>query len=160
MNGSGGYDAILVADGGRIAAAAAPLVRAGISPAARILGTELWATESDLGRTTGLRGSWYASVAETMFNQLRSRYRARYGANPYRLASLGYDAGLLAMRIGKDWRIGRPFPAGELLNPGGFAGVDGPFRFGRNGVAERSLQVLEVTATGVTIVSPAPRGFD
>lgn len=160
MNASGGYDAILIADGGRIAAAAAPLIRAGASPGARILGTELWATESDLGRTPGLRGSWYASVSETMFNQLRGRYRARYGVNPYRLASLGYDAGLLAVRIGKDWRIGRPFPEGELRNPGGFAGVDGPFRFARNGVAERSLQVLEVTATGAVVVSPAPRGFD
>src|SRR5687767_9919674 len=38
INGSGGYDAILIADGGRIAIAAAPLIRAGVSPAARILG--------------------------------------------------------------------------------------------------------------------------
>jgi hypothetical protein len=95
-----------------------------------------------------------------MFSQLRGRYRARYGANPYRLASLGYDAVLLAVRIGKDWRVGRPFPEGELRDSGGFAGVDGPFRFDRNGVAERSLEVLEVTATGTTVVSPAPRGFD
>jgi branched-chain amino acid transport system substrate-binding protein len=160
MNGSGGYDAVLVADGGRIAAAAAPLIRGAVSPGARILGTELWAAESDLGRTPGLRGSWYAGVSESMFAQLRSRYRARYGANPYRLASLGYDAVLLAVRIGKDWRVGRPFPEGALRDSGGFAGVDGAFRFDRQGVAERSLEVLEVTATGTTIVSPAPRGFD
>jgi ABC-type branched-subunit amino acid transport system substrate-binding protein len=160
LNASGGYDAILIADGGRIAVAAAPLIRAGVSPGAHIIGTELWATESDLGRTPGLRGAYYASVADAMFDQLRSRYRARYGVNPYRLASLGYDSVLLAVRIGKDWRIGRAFPEGLLRDPGGFAGVDGAFRFGRDGVAERSLQVLEVTATGTTIVSAAPRGFD
>jgi branched-chain amino acid transport system substrate-binding protein len=160
LNASGGYDAILIADGGRIAALAAPLIRAGTSPTARILGTELWATENDLGRTPGLRGAYYASVGDTMFNQLRSRYRARYGSNPYRLASLGYDAVLLAVRIGKDWRIGRAFPEGMLRDAGGFAGVDGAFRFGRDGVAERSLEVLEVTPTGVAIVSAAPRGFD
>jgi len=160
LNMMGAYDAVLVADGGRIAAAAAPLIRAGASGAARILGTELWSTESDLGRTAGLRGAWYASVSDAMFNQLRSRYRARYGANPYRLASLGYDSVLLAIRIGKDWRIGRPFPEGMLRDAGGFAGVDGAFRFGRDGVAERSLEVLEVTATGTIVISAAPRGFD
>jgi branched-chain amino acid transport system substrate-binding protein len=160
LNGAGGYDAILIADGGRIAAAAAPLIRAGTSPAARILGTELWATESDLGRTPGLRGAHYASVADAMFSQLRGRYRTRYGANPYRLASLGYDAVLLAVRIGKDWRVGRAFPQRALRDPGGFAGVDGAFRFGDNGVAQRSLEVLEVTATGTSVVSAAPRGFD
>jgi ABC-type branched-subunit amino acid transport system substrate-binding protein len=160
LNTLGVYDAVLVADGGRIAAAAAPLIRAGASGSARILGTELWSTESDLGRTAGLRGAWYASVSDAMFNQLRSRYRARYGANPYRLASLGYDAVLLAVRIGKDWRIGRGFPEGELRDRGGFAGVDGAFRFGASGVAERSLEVLEVTAAGTIVVSAAPRGFD
>jgi branched-chain amino acid transport system substrate-binding protein len=159
LNGAGGYDAILVADGGRIAAAAAPLIRGGASPGARILGTELWSTESSLGRTPGLRGAYYASVSDTMFNQLRTRYRARYGANPYRLASLGYDSVLLTVRIAKDWRVGRAFPEAMLRDPEGFVGVDGAFRFGRNGVAERALEVLEVTPTGTTIVSAAPRGF-
>ena len=95
-----------------------------------------------------------------MFNQLRTRYRARYGANPYRLASLGYDAVLLAVRIAKDWRLGRRLPGARASRPGGFAGVDGAFRFDRDGVAERSLEVREVTATGTIVVSPAPRGFD
>jgi branched-chain amino acid transport system substrate-binding protein len=160
LNGAGGYDAILIADGGRISALAAPLIRGGSSPTARLLGTELWATESDLGRTPALRGAYYASVSDAMFNQLRARYRGRYGANPYRLASLGYDAVLLAVRIGKDWRVGRAFPEAMLRDPGGFAGVDGAFRFGRDGVAERSLEVLEVTATGTAVVSAAPRGFE
>jgi ABC-type branched-subunit amino acid transport system substrate-binding protein len=161
LAGQGGYDALLIADSGRMAAAAAPIVRsAGGAPAARLLGTELWSTETELGRTPALRGAWYAGPSDVMFNQLRTRYRARYGANPYRLASLGYDAVLLAVRIAKDWRIGRPFPQAALRDPGGFAGVDGAFRFGSDGVAEHSLEVREVTATGSTIVSPAPRGFD
>ena len=155
----GGYDAVLIADGGRTAAAAAPLLKAG-SAGIRLLGTELWATETGLGRTPALRGAWFASVSDGMFNQLRTRYRARYGANPYRLASLGYDSVLLTVRIAKNWRLGRPFPERELRDPVGFAGVDGPFRFTPNGIAERSLEVREVTATGTITVSPAPRSFD
>lgn len=156
----GEYDAVLIADGGRGAATAAPLLKSGANARVRLLGTELWATESGLGRTAALRGAWYASVGDSMFNQLRTRYRTRYGATPYRLASLGYDAVLLTVRIAKNWRLGRPFPERELRDPVGFAGVDGPFRFTASGIAERSLEVREVTATGTIAVSPAPRSFD
>jgi branched-chain amino acid transport system substrate-binding protein len=160
LHGLGEFDAVLVADGGRGAAAAAPLLKSGSAAGIRLLGTELWATESALGRTPALHGAWYATVGDTMFNQLRTRYRARYGANPYRLASLGYDAVLLTVRIAKGWRLGRAFPERELRDPGGFAGVDGPFRFTSSGIAERSLEVREVTATGTIAVSPAPKSFD
>ncbi len=160
LYGQGGYDAVLIADGGRGAATAAPLLKSGANARVRLLGTELWATESGLGRTAALRGAWYASVGDSMFNQLRTRYRARYGANPYRLASLGYDSVLLTVRIAKNWRLGRAFPERELRDPVGFAGVDGPFRFTSSGIAERSLEVREVTAAGTIVVSPAPRSFD
>jgi ABC-type branched-subunit amino acid transport system substrate-binding protein len=156
----GEYDAVLIADGSRGAAAAAPLLKSGPNARVRLLGTELWATETGLGRTAALRGAWYASVGDSMFNQLRTRYRARYGANPYRLASLGYDSVLLTVRIAKTWRFGRPFPERELRDPVGFSGVDGPFRFNSSGIAERSLEVREVTTTGTIVVSPAPRSFD
>ncbi|HEY0112077.1 MAG TPA: penicillin-binding protein activator [Allosphingosinicella sp.] len=154
-----GPDAVLIADAGRTASAAAPLLKpAGKGP--RLLGTELWAAEPDLGQTAALRGAWYASVSDNMFNQLRGRYRARYGSNPYRLSSLGYDAVLLAVRLAKGWKPGRPFPQDDLRDREGFTGIDGAFRFTAGGVAERSLEVREVTATGTTVVSPAARDFD
>ena len=154
-----GYDAVLIADGSRIAATAAPLIRSGPSSEARILGTELWNTESNLSAQVPLRGAWFATVPDTMFDQLRGRYRTRYGTAPYRLASLGYDAVLMTIRIAAEWPFGRPFPAGKLRDPEGFVGLDGAFRFGRDGLAERALAVQQVTATGVETVSPAPEGF-
>lgn len=160
INGAaGGYDAILIADNGRLAMSAAPLVRRA-NAGARILGTELWNIESGLGAQAGLRGAWFASVSDARFNQLRTRYRSRYGSNPYRLASLGYDAVLLAIRLsGNEWKIGRTFPASALRQEDGFDGVDGAFRFNRDGVAERALEVKQVGANGVTTASPAPKGF-
>lgn len=159
LNGQSEYDAVLIADSGRIAIAAAPLIRAGNSAQARLLGTELWKAESELGASAPLRGAWFASVSDTMFDQLRTRYRARYGSNPYRLASLGYDSVLLTVRIARDWRFGSNFPAAELRNPEGFTGVDGAFRFGRDNVAERMLEVQQVDAGGISTVAPAPKGF-
>lgn len=160
LNRQSGYDAVLIADSGRIAATAAPTIRGGPSPGARMLGTELWKTEANLSAMTPLRGAWFAAVPETMFAQLRARYRTRYGASPYRLASLGYDSVLLAVRVAAGWPFGTPFPERELRDAQGFRGIDGAFRFGSDGVAERALEVQQVDAGGLTTVSEAPRDFE
>lgn len=148
------YDAVLIADSGRIAGTAAPLIRKGSSPNARVLGTELWNAE---GIGSGLRGAWFASVTDGLFNQLSVKYRAHYGKAPSRLASLGYDSVLLAVRVAADWQAGEAFPESKLQDKGGFSGIDGAFRFGSSHVAERALEVQEV---GSGTVSPAPKGFD
>ena len=159
LNAMGRTDAVLVADGSRAALQAVPIIRQS-SPQPRLLATELWATESNLGASAGLRGAWFAAPSDALYGQFRSRYRARYNVNPYRLATLGYDSVLLAVRVAADWPLGRPFPERALRNAEGFTGVDGAFRFGRDGLADRALEVREVTATGTSVVSPAPRGFN
>jgi ABC-type branched-subunit amino acid transport system substrate-binding protein len=159
LAGQGLTDAVLIADLPRVAMLAAPVIRQS-SPQPRLLATERWAIESNIGANVALRGAWFAAPSDANFAAFRTRYRARYNAAPYRLASLGYDAVLLVAGVAGDWAIGRPFPARALRNPGGFSGVDGAFRFGRDGIAERALEVREVNATGTTTVSPAPRGFN
>ncbi len=155
LKAKGSFDAVLIGDAGRIAAVAAPA----LPRAANLLGTELWANDRTLRATPALRGAWYAAAPDMRFNQLVTRYRARYGKTPYRLASLGYDAVLLAVRSSKNWRVGRPFPAATLIASDGFSGVDGNFRFGRDGIADRLLEVRQVTAAGATTVSPAAKAF-
>jgi ABC-type branched-subunit amino acid transport system substrate-binding protein len=159
LNGRGRFDAVLIADSPQLALQAVPIVRQA-TPQPRILGTELWAAESNLGATPGLRGAWFAAPSDASFGAFRTRYRARYRTNPFRLSSLGYDAVLLTVRIAGNWPIGRRFPARALTDNTGFVGVDGAFRFGRDGIAERALEVREVGASGTTVVSPAPRNFN
>ncbi|MBB6122359.1 penicillin-binding protein activator [Sphingobium subterraneum] len=153
------YDAVLIADGGKVAVQAAPLIRKAGGPDVRMLGTELWNTESSLVADLNLRGAWFASVSDTYYRQLATKYRTRFGAAPYRLSSLGYDAVLLTIRIAQDWRVGTPFPIARLTDEGGFAGIDGAFRFRRDGIAERALEVQQVDAGRFTVISPAPGGF-
>ena len=155
LRAKGNFDAVLIGDSGRMAALAAPA----LPRAAKFMGTELWASDRTLGKAPALRGAWYAAAPDTRFNQLSVRYRARYGKSPYRLASMGYDAVLLAVRSSRNWDVGRPFPARELIARDGFSGVDGNFRFGRDGIAERLLEVRQVSATGTTVASPAARAF-
>lgn len=153
------YDALLIADSARVAVQAAPLVRAKGGAGARLLGTELWNAEGSLAANPALRGAWFASVSDGVYTQLTAKYRARFGKGPYRLASLGYDAVLLVSRIGSDWRFGNSFPVTRLDDAGGFTGIDGAFRFERDGVAQRALEVQQAGPNGFVVVDGAPRGF-
>jgi branched-chain amino acid transport system substrate-binding protein len=155
------FEALLVADSGRVANAfARPLAQFGAPPgSARMLGTELWAAEPGLTESAALRGAWFAAIPDGRFVQLAQRYRARFGGTPSRLAAMGYDAVLLAADLGRDWADGAPFPAAGLLTAGGFTGIDGPFRLTASGVTERVFEVRELRAGGAVVVSPAPSGF-
>jgi len=155
LNAKGSVDAVLIGDASRMAALAAPVLK----PGSRRLGTELWATDRAIARSAALRGAWFAAAPDVQFDKLVTRYRARYGKTPYRLASLGYDSVLLAVRSARSWPIGRAFPSRTLIDKDGFAGVDGSFRFSRDGIAERLLEVREVTAAGARPISPAGTAF-
>lgn len=158
LNEKAPYGAVLIADGGASAAAIAPSVKRA-SPGVHLLGTELWNSESGIGSRAALDGAWFASVPDTLYRQFAVKYRARFGTAPYRLASLGYDAVLLTVRIGRDWPVGRAFPEKRLRDPDGFAGIDGAFRFGSDGVAERALEVQEIRGGSTVLVSAAPTDF-
>ena len=45
------------------------------------------------------------------------------------------------------------------MDPNGFSGVDGIFRFNADGTSERGLAVLEVRPGGFDVVNPAPTTF-
>jgi branched-chain amino acid transport system substrate-binding protein len=154
------FQAILIAGSADGAVAAVPLIRRSSGgKTARLLGTELWNTESAVGSKAALNGAWFASVPDNYYRQYASKYRARFSAAPYRLSTLGYDAVLLTVRIARDWRPGDEFPAARLTEREGFAGLDGAFRFGRDGVAERALEVQEIRGGTTATVSPAPPNF-
>ncbi len=156
---NGQYDAILIADSGRVALQIVPAIRRSGGATAKVLGTELWNTEGTLAKSPAMQGAWFASVSDSYYNQLSTKYRARYGKGPYRLASLGYDAVLLANKIAAGWRVGTPFPVSQLMDEGGFSGIDGAFRFGRDGIADRMLEVQQINAMGFAVIAPAPRSF-
>lgn len=153
------YDAVLIADSSGTAGVAVPIIRRNGGGSTQVLGTDLWNADSGTSGVAALSGAWFASVSDGLYRQYAVKYRARFNAAPYRLSSLGYDAVLLTVRIMRDWPIGSAFPEDRLNDRGGFAGLDGAFRFNRDGIAERALEVKEVRAGGSVAVSPAPTGF-
>jgi ABC-type branched-subunit amino acid transport system substrate-binding protein len=159
LKSHGGYDAVLIADGARLAAQAAGVLKSGDGSTTRLLGTELWSGESSVTRASALNGAWFSALSDNRYKRFVDSYEARFGSQPYRIATLGYDAVLLTLRVARDWRVGRDFPEGQLLAEDGFLGLDGAFRFGRNGLVERAFEVREVRGGSVVVVDNAPTRF-
>lgn len=155
----GGFDALLVADGGQqLQTIAALLPYYGIEPAeVKVLGTGVW-DEPNTGREPALVGGWYAVPPPDNRNRFLEQYRATYGETPPRLATLAYDATALAAVLARN-RGSDAFEPRVLMAPNGFAGSEGIFRFIPGGTAERGLAVMEVQPRGSQVVSYAPTGF-
>jgi hypothetical protein len=148
---------LLIAEGARLSIMAADAFKDGNT--LRLLGTELWSSEASIANSAAMRGAWYSSVSDTRYRQFANSYQSRFGEQPYRVATLGYDAVLLTLRIARDWQPGRNFPTGQMLANDGFLGLDGPFRFRSTGVGERAMEVRQVGNGTVSVVDPAPTRF-
>jgi len=123
----------------------------------QLLGTGLW-DDPRIFSTPALNGGWYAAPDPGGFRSFSGRYRARYGQDPVRTATLAYDAVALVAALVKTQGAQR-FSEQVLTNSSGFAGIDGVFRFRPDGTNERGLAVMRVTPSGSQPVSPAPKSF-
>ena len=122
------------------------------------MGTGLWDDPRALAEPT-LAGGWFVSPPPETRARFDARFETIYGAAPPRLATLAYDATALAGVLGAQ-PLGADFSDAALLSPNGFAGVDGVFRFGTDGLAERGLAVMQVMPEGVAaVLDPARRSF-
>ena len=158
LKARGAIEAVLVAEGSRLSAMAAGALKQG-GTQVFILGTELWDGEASLANSAPMRGSWFSAVSNQRYRQFATSYQTRFGEEPYRIATLGYDAVLLTLRIAREWQPGRAFPDGRMLAADGFLGLDGPFRFLSTGVGERAMEVRQVGNGAISVVDPAPTRF-
>jgi branched-chain amino acid transport system substrate-binding protein len=152
-------DCIFIPDGAdAVPQVVQALVASGVNlKRVQLLGTGLW-DDPRIFSTAALEGAWYAAPEAAGFRSFSARYRARYGQDPVRTATLAYDAVALAAALVKTQGPQR-FSEQVLANPSGFSGIDGVFRFRSDGPNERGLAVLRVTPSGGQVVSPAPHSF-
>jgi branched-chain amino acid transport system substrate-binding protein len=152
-------DAIFIPDGAdAVPTVVQALVSNGIdTKRVQLLGTGLW-EDAQIFSTPALEGAWYAGPDSTGFRNFSARYRARYGQDPVRTATLAYDAVALVAALIKTQGAQR-FSEETLTNASGFTGIDGLFRFKQDGTNQRGLAVLKVTPTGGQVISPPPKAF-
>jgi ABC-type branched-subunit amino acid transport system substrate-binding protein len=121
-----------------------------------MLGTGVWDVAGLGGQSPQLNGAWYAAPDPSMRRNFVTAYKAAYGQEPPRLATLAYDATALAAVLAKR---NQRYTETALTNPNGFAGLDGIFRLTINGEVERGLAINEVSTDVAHVIDPAPTSF-
>ena len=104
------------------------------------------------------RGAWYPSVSTKYSGKFNSAYQKYFGRQPIKIASLAYDAVSLINSLAEDGEISKK----DLLNPNGWTGINGIFRFKSNGSSERNMDIKEIVGGSITktkVISPAPVNF-
>lgn len=158
--GAAGIDALFVPESGEGMPAVAQALAANRIDTRRVqlLGTGAW-NDPRIFRLPQLAGGWFAAPDSAGFNGFAARYKAKFGADPSRIATLAYDAVALSAALVRT-RGSQAFSEATLTNPSGFAGQDGVFRFLNNGLNERGLAVQQIGNGTASIISPAPRTFE
>ncbi len=153
------FDALLLPEGGtQLKQIAGQLKAAGLDTTqVQLLGSGLWDDPTIAGEPA-LYGGWFAASPPGPRHEFDTRFQATYGHPAPRLASLAFDAAALAPVLAQAGG-NAPFSREAILNPSGFTGVDGLFRFTPQGLVQRGLAVLEVGPQGNTVISPAPQTF-
>lgn len=157
------YDAILLPDDGvrlrNIASLISYFMSEGGAEVPRLLGTLLW-DDPKLAAEPALAGGWYPAPPAVGHAAFEQRYAKAFGSVPARLgglAGIAYDSAALAAALGRGGAAS--YGPSTLQNPNGFAGVDGIFRLGAGGIAERGLTIKEISSTGAREVGAAPTTF-
>ncbi|WP_189436018.1 penicillin-binding protein activator [Pseudovibrio japonicus] len=124
----------------------------------KMIGSGQWNTP-DILQSPVMVGSWFPGPDDQSFERLAARYRETYGSQPPRNASLAYDATILAAGLVRSAGPDR-FSERVMTNRDGFLGIDGIFRFRRDGQNDRGLAVYAVTGKGTAEpIAPAPTTF-
>lgn len=158
------YDAVFMPVGGDKAKTIANMLsQLGLPPSqVRRLGTGLL-DDPSLTHEPGLENALFAAPSPNARGSFERRFLQSYGYNAPRLSTLAYDATALVAvlaRQGLESPANQPgFNKSALMNPNGFAGIDGIFRFRPDGTSERGLAVLEIRRGTIAVVEEAPKTF-
>ncbi|MFV9988104.1 MAG: hypothetical protein AB8V46_03250, partial [Candidatus Midichloria sp.] len=90
-----------------------------------------------------------------------ARFRATNKYDPHHMASLAYDAvALILAVIEHDNNNLLVFNPKTLLNKAGFEGINGVFRFTKDGSGERLLSIFKIDSNQVIEIDPALTSFE
>lgn len=121
----------------------------------RLLGTGLWDNEK-VGDSNIVEGAIFASPPKKLREAFEKRFATHYGYKPTKLATLSYDAVALITALKSN---GRAIDKTNLLNPYGFKGLTGLFRFTESGLNERSLSIYTIKKGNIVELESAPISF-
>ena len=155
-----GFDAVLIPDGGASLKSAVAMFGYYdvFSPEVKFIGTSIW-DSTPLNKESTMRGSWYPALTNQNSAHFTDKYAQIFGEKPSSLYAFGYNAVALASAISRN---GTDNLDSKIVNPEGYLGVNGVFRFFANGFNQHSLDIKEVQSNGNYVVEAGVRkfGFD
>lgn len=151
----GQMDALFIAENGDGAEnMAKAMQRAGLDKAkVQLMGTSAW-DDPRIYAQPVFQGGWFPLADKAGYQAFAQRYRAKYNAEPVRLATLAYDAVFLANALHGKY-ADQAFADANLTSPDGAIGIDGLFRFRADGTSIRSLLVMQANKSGPTQIEAA-----
>jgi ABC-type branched-subunit amino acid transport system substrate-binding protein len=120
----------------------------------KLLGSSQWDNE-DLIHSTQINGTWIASAPVADVRGFERRFYQNFGYNPFKISVIAYDAIALSAVLGLEKTVA----ANMLLDPSGFKGISGVFRFRKDGSNERGLSIFEIENGKLIEIDHAPEAF-
>ena len=162
---SAGANAVILTDGptGGLAFISEALRGNGLSAAqAQFMGMQRWDVSAEALAVPSLQGGVFAAPDPALVAAFTGRYRTAYGESPHELAGVAYDGIAVVGALIAQARAqgGSPFSTARITQPGGFAGVNGAFRFNSDGRVQRNLAIIEVRDGQAVVTERAARSFD
>lgn len=154
---SSGASGVLLADAGdALRAMASFLAYYDLSPRrVRYMGLSRWDDPRNASESP-LHGGWFPAVDPSRSAAFEAAFASQLSRQPSSLASIGYDAVVVAADLLRGARSGDAVYSGAALTRYVFEGATGPFRLTADGLNRRSLAVMEMTAGGPVVLDPAP----
>ncbi len=135
------------------------LAYSGVDPGkVKLLGTGLW-YDLSITREPALKDGWFAAPAARRRRDLRRQLSSGLRRRAAAAGRARLRCGVAGGALGAGPALSPLLPAAALVDPNGFAGVDGIFRFGSDGAIDRGLAILSIEPGGFHVVSPAPATF-
>ena len=122
----------------------------------KYIGLARWDVSKRTMKLPGLQGGWFALPNPYLASQFNIRYKTIHNTSPHQLASLAYDGVAL---IGALVEKNKNMSVKNLTQSSGFLGVNGLFRFKKDGTNERTLSVATINNNKVEVIGAAPRSF-
>lgn len=117
------------------------------------IGTSAW-ENTNLSKETILYHSVYPMVSKSYGTYFSNKYNETFGEQPKTVYSFAYDSVLLASILSEK---NKNDLATGITSKSGFIGINGFFKILPTGQSFHSLEMLEVTKDGTTVVSPADK---
>lgn len=123
----------------------------------KLLGSSQFEDER-LFNAAEMQGGWFATAPKTYRDKFEKRFTANFDAKPLKISSLAYDAAAFSYVMLSNSPDGK-MSKNSLIDPVGFTGITGTFRFTQDGSNQRALSIFEIRDGRMVEISPARNGF-